>query len=282
MNEYRPLISVIVPVYKVEKFLRRCIESVENQTYTNWELILVDDGSPDSSGKICDEYARKDKRILVIHQENKGLSGARNAGLDRIKGEWVFFLDSDDYIKEETFEEMINYSEKGKYDVVVGQLISLYPGNKLVEMQANPVENNIEKIKENIFSGRQQVSACGRLIKSFIFKNLRFPLNQTAEDLYVCPYIFLKAKSAIVIPKAYYLYSRENENSISNGKYLKDTIIFKLGRFLSWKNHAKLAEKHYPSLVQFCQKEAIKNGIRSYIYNRGGRSPFLEVVRNLL
>lgn len=87
MSEYTPLISVIIPVYKVEKFLKRCVESVRNQTYTNFEVILIDDGSPDMSGKICDEYAKKDSRISVIHKENGGLSSARNAGLDVAKDE---------------------------------------------------------------------------------------------------------------------------------------------------------------------------------------------------
>ncbi|RID95082.1 glycosyltransferase family 2 protein [Dialister pneumosintes] len=103
---YKPLISVIVPVYKVEKHIHRCIESVLKQTYANWELILVDDGSPDSCGRICDAYAARYDNILVIHQENQGLSAARNAGLDRAGGEWVYFLDSDDFIREDTLEKI--------------------------------------------------------------------------------------------------------------------------------------------------------------------------------
>ena len=89
---YCPLVSVIIPVYKVERFLHRCIDSVIHQTYTNWEMILVDDGSPDTSGDICDEYAKKDKRIKVIHQENQGVSGARNKGLDMAQGEWLSLI----------------------------------------------------------------------------------------------------------------------------------------------------------------------------------------------
>ena len=92
------MISVIVPVYNVEKYIRRCIESILIQEYRNFELILVDDGSTDSSGDICEEYAKDNNRITVIHQENKGLSGARNTGISNAKGEWVVFIDSDDYI----------------------------------------------------------------------------------------------------------------------------------------------------------------------------------------
>lgn len=110
---YKPLISVIVPVYKVEKHIHRCIESVLKQTYANWELILVDDGSPDSCGRICDAYASRYDNILVIHQENQGLSAARNAGLDRAGGEWVYFLDSDDFIREDTLEKIELFSKNG-------------------------------------------------------------------------------------------------------------------------------------------------------------------------
>lgn len=94
----QPLLSVIIPVYKVEKYLRQCVDSVINQTYKNLEIILVDDGSPDNCGKICDEYAEKDKRVKVIHQLNKGLSGARNTGTEQASGEYIAFVDSDDWL----------------------------------------------------------------------------------------------------------------------------------------------------------------------------------------
>ena len=110
-------ISVIVPVYKVEKFINRCIDSILNQSYTDFELILVDDGSPDNCGKICDDYASKDKRIVVIHKENGGLSDARNAGIDAMKGQYVTFIDSDDYIHRETFSFLISLIEKENADI---------------------------------------------------------------------------------------------------------------------------------------------------------------------
>lgn len=99
MHENFPLISIIVPVYKVEKYLPKCIESILDQTFTDWELLLIDDGSPDKSGEICDEYALKDARIKVLHKDNGGVSSARNLGLEKAKGEWVTFVDSDDFIQ---------------------------------------------------------------------------------------------------------------------------------------------------------------------------------------
>lgn len=119
IDDKAPLISIVVPVYKVEMFLSRCIESVLHQTYTNWVLILVDDGSPDRCGDMCDAYARRDARILVIHQKNKGLSGARNSGMKNCHGKYLYFLDSDDYIAPETFTVLLRYALQEKAEIIM-------------------------------------------------------------------------------------------------------------------------------------------------------------------
>lgn len=118
MSNINTLVSVIVPVYKVEKYLHRCIDSIINQTYKNLEIILVDDGSPDNCGKICDEYAEKDNRIKVIHKSNGGLSSARNAGLDVANGDYVYFVDSDDYIDTKLVEDNLNLAIEHDADMV--------------------------------------------------------------------------------------------------------------------------------------------------------------------
>lgn len=112
------MVSVIIPVYKVEKYLRQCVDSVLNQTYTDLEIILVDDGSPDRCGEICDAYAKKDTRVIVIHKENGGLSDARNAGMNIAQGEYIYFLDSDDYIKPDAIECLVNIADKEHADIV--------------------------------------------------------------------------------------------------------------------------------------------------------------------
>ena len=119
-------ISVIIPVYNVEPYLRQCLDSVVNQTYKNLEIIIIDDGSPDNCGAICDEYAAKDKRIQVIHKENCGLSAARNDGLARATGEWIAFVDSDDWCELDLYEKAIACAEKTDPDIV---LYSLYKGS---------------------------------------------------------------------------------------------------------------------------------------------------------
>ena len=111
-----PEISVIIPVYKAENYLCHCIDSILGQSFVDFELILVDDGSPDGSGAICDEYAKKDDRIRVIHQKNRGVSSARNAGLDAARGNWVTFIDSDDYVKKEFLEHLYEC----EYDLIIG------------------------------------------------------------------------------------------------------------------------------------------------------------------
>ena len=118
------LISVIIPVYNVENYLRECIESVLNQTFRDFEVILVDDGSTDSSGDICDEYVEKDERVTVIHQKNGGLSVARNTGLSEANGKYVYFLDSDDYISENALATLLNIAENDSSDIVFFDAVS--------------------------------------------------------------------------------------------------------------------------------------------------------------
>ena len=118
METVSPLISIIIPVYKVEPYLRNCLDSIVNQTNRNLEIILVDDGSPDKSGDICDAYAAADERIIVIHQNNQGVSAARNAGLDIAKGDYILFVDSDDWIEQETCEAVLDLALKNNADLV--------------------------------------------------------------------------------------------------------------------------------------------------------------------
>lgn len=269
MTNYEPLISVIIPVYKAERFLYRCIDSVIYQTYTNWEMILVDDGSPDTSGDICDEYAKKDERIRVIHQKNQGASGARNVGLDKATGEWIYFLDSDDYIKENTLEEMLSYSENGYYDVVAGTAVELQANGTFQENALVEEETDINKIRKDVLIDKVGNFAGTRLIKSFVFKNIRFPDFSAREDLFITPHIFFSAKTARIVSKAYYVYSKENPYSVSSGTDLKNIIRFKIGGFLGWMEHAKLAREVDKDIEQFCLRRALCEGIKALVYHSG-------------
>ena len=141
-----PLISVIVPVYNVEKYLRKCVDSIVNQTYKNLEIILVDDGSPDNCGKICDEFAEMDNRVMVIHKENGGLSSARNAGLDIATGEYITFVDSDDYIENDTYEKVVVAINKFDSDLIFFREKSVDESGKTIYINGDTPSGEIFEI----------------------------------------------------------------------------------------------------------------------------------------
>ncbi len=150
--EMKDLITVVVPVYKVEKYIDRCVTSIINQTYKNLQIILVDDGSPDNCGKICDEYAKKDNRIEVIHKENGGLSDARNAGINIAKGKYIAFVDSDDYVANDYIEYMYKILKKENAKISICELQIVWKNTKIEEktnLQENKEIEKNRKIKEN-------------------------------------------------------------------------------------------------------------------------------------
>lgn len=202
------LISVIVPVYKVEKYLPKCIESIINQTHKNIEIILVDDGSPDNCGKICDEYAQRDERIKVVHKENGGLSSARNAGLDIVTGKYISFIDSDDYIAENFIDYMYSVLKKENVDVVQCN----YTRNELTnisEVNEEILVISSEKAIENLNSAElhgKYVIVCNKLYKYSIYKNLRFPIGKVNEDVYVTYLALDRANKVAIISAELYFY----------------------------------------------------------------------------
>lgn len=206
----KPLISIIVPIYKVEPYLRRCLNSIVNQTYTNLEIILVDDGSPDNCPQICDEYAAKDNRIIVIHKENGGLSDARNAGLDICKGEYVSFIDSDDYVDSNYIESLIEPTKKDSYDFIIADYLS---SNEEIEpshlsCKEGPIQSSLTII--SIYCNQQYPpSAWAKLYKrSFLDSNkFRFQKGLLFEDqLWSCT-LACFAKNIYIIHKQIYHYT---------------------------------------------------------------------------
>lgn len=201
-----PFISVVVPVYKVEQYLHNCIESVINQTYTNWELILVDDGSPDRCGEICDEYAAKDSRIKVIHKENGGLSSARNAGLDYPpKGEFVTFLDSDDFWHPDYLCILVGLQQRYNADIVQCEFIrgkeTSFPDiSKEVSIG---VYNN----HEAFLSEKTNIIMCGKLYKKELFGDIRMPEGLYNEDDWTSWKLYYRAKTIVVTNQALYFYT---------------------------------------------------------------------------
>ena len=202
-----PLISVIVPVYKVEKYLRKCVDSIIAQTYKNLEIILVDDGSPDNCGAICDEYEKKDSRIKVIHKENGGLSSARNAGLDIASGEYIGFIDSDDFVSPRMYERMYDAIKRTGADLCKCNLIGFKDGDAVEELakQRNSVEEKVY-CGADIYNKVGLLSAAIKLYKRNLWDELRFPVGKLHEDRFVAYKIYDRCSSVCCIDDILYYY----------------------------------------------------------------------------
>ena len=220
-------ISVVIPIYNVEKYLRGCIDSIINQTYKNLEIILVDDESPDNCPAICDEYEKKDKRIKVIHQKNKGLSGARNSGIELATGKYIVFHDSDDTLELDAIE--ILYNNLKKYGVKIsvgGRSFTFENGKKIckIKEQIERKMNFEEAIEEMNKFYLFDMSACGKLYSKSLFKNLRFPVGKLSEDYFVMYKLFMEAKDICYTSLPLYNYL-QRQNSISRNKKINEDFI---------------------------------------------------------
>lgn len=213
------LLSVIVAVYNVEPYLRECIDSLLNQTYKNLEIILINDGSTDSSGQICDEYKNQDNRVHVIHQQNGGISRARNAGLNAMKGDYITIVDSDDYLLPEAFENSIHNLETYNLDYIIfGSFRSGSGGNGSGKVTLS-LEDKHQQRLINCLTYEGAIG-WGVIYKKKCWENIRYPESQIYEDSVVAHYIIDKSQRCGYIDKEYYFY-RKNPTGICN------TAIFK-------------------------------------------------------
>ena len=219
-----PLVTVVIPIYNVEKYLDRCVDSIVNQTYKNIEIILVDDGSPDNCPQMCDEWAKKDERIRVVHKRNAGLGMARNSGLEIARGEYILFIDSDDYLDLSTIELCVSSALHNNSDVVIF-------GRKDVDDDGVVGEMNI-KTNTDVFTGDEVqhtllpavfsykmgfgVSAAGRMYRTDIFRkhNLRFKSEREiiSEDAYFALELFSKDVTVSIVSKNLYHYYRRSDS----------------------------------------------------------------------
>lgn len=222
-----PLISIIVPVYKVEDYLGKCIESILSQSITNFELILIDDGSPDKCGDICDHYANIDSRIKVIHKRNEGLSAARNSGLDIAKGEYVGFVDSDDWIDENMYGTLMGLLIDNDGDIAQCEFIRTFDENEKVDnSKNNTIEtfNNFEALK-NLYSEKaiSTVVSWNKLYRRDLFEYIRFPVGKLHEDEFTTHKLLYKSRKLVYTSKVFYYY-RQTPNSIMNSKFNKKRL----------------------------------------------------------
>lgn len=219
----KPLLSIIVPVYKVENYLQKCIDSILAQTFTDFELILVDDGSPDNCPALCDAAAAKDARIRVLHQKNGGLSAARNAGLDVARGEWIGFVDSDDYIAPEMYETLYKAVQSTGADLALCDYV------KVDETGALCTQTHVA-VPQKSLTGRELLQkaywttvqiACNKLYHRTIFAQLRYPVGKLNEDFFVIPEICLNTQKAVVVPDVLYYYVQRGDSIMGKSRTLR-------------------------------------------------------------
>lgn len=211
------LVSVIIPVYNTEKYLKRCIQSVKEQTYTDVEIILIDDGSTDFSGVICDEFAKDDVRIKIIHKENEGLSSARNIGMEIAMGEYLAFLDSDDYFSTDCIRKMLEMCTQNDADIAIAKMMNIteYTNEELKFEQIEELQilSKEEAIEASLYQVLYSCTTPGKLYKKSVLDEIKFPVGRLSEDLATCHLILNNAKK-VAYTNSYLYFYRQHSSSI--------------------------------------------------------------------
>lgn len=259
MNE---LISVIVPVYNIEKFIGKCIESIIRQTYHNLEIILVDDGSTDESGRICDEYAKTDTRIKVIHKQNEGLSDARNSGLVICNGKYIGFVDGDDWIANDMYEFLHQTLVEYQADVsVCGHYVE--DDKEVYGSECADGSVRIYNCREAVCAVVEDIEvhsyAWDKLYKKELFDGVRYPAGRYVQDIFTTYRVFMKANRIVCNnqPK-YYYYQRKNSIQRTRGSKLN------WDQFCVYKESAEILRKDYPELRELLVTRLASFGIAAY------------------
>lgn len=212
------LVSVIVPVYNVEQYIEKCLDSICGQDYANLQIILVDDGSADASGAICDRYARKDGRIQVIHQKNGGLSAARNAGMDRAEGDYLVFVDSDDWIERDMVSYMLHRIEKEEAQMAIcGMYLVTGRRRKIRSVSKDEVLSRGEALRELSRNGKIQNYVCSQMTERKLMEGIRFPDGRNFEDILTTYRVMERAERVLLLKEPKYNYL-QRKGGITNGK----------------------------------------------------------------
>lgn len=255
------LFSIIVPVYNVEKYLVRCIESVINQIFKDFECILIDDGSLDNSGNICDEYSLKDSRIVVVHQNNAGVSAARNTGLNIAKGEYICFCDSDDWLEDSLLEQLSFYCQKYTSEIFIYGFANVGAGKKRIYVYDTSATT--AEIRDKVLSYEWTCAVWNKCFKKSFINSKRFPEGVLYEDVAFIPQLVYQAESIKVIPKCLYNYDIDIQGSI--------TKIQKSNRIIDWfigtKSNVDFSVEHNCSFQIICQLKAIIKGYECLVLN---------------
>ena len=243
--KHKPLISVVVPIYNVENYLCRCVDSIISQTYSNIEIILVDDGSPDNCPKICDDYKKKDSRVVVVHKENGGLSDARNAGIKVMNGKYVTFIDSDDYVEKDYVEFLYNLIEKYNVKMSICSYKAIYDTGTILT-QANDCEYTLtssETLAKMLYHEDFNVSTWAKLYEASLFEKVEFPKGKIFEDALTTYKLVDQCDRIAVSLVSKYNYMIRN-NSILTGAF----SVKKLTLIDAYEEMGNYILKKYPNL----------------------------------
>ena len=239
-------ISIIVPVYNVENYLERCVESILKQTYTNFELLLINDGSTDQSGDLCDQLALRDQRIRVIHKENGGLSAARNTGIDHASSDLIGFIDSDDYIDEDMYETLYRQLRESNADLSMCGHYDVF--HQIPEKQVSEIKtwnlSSEEAIKMVMEAKVLSVTAVNKLYKKELFNHLRFEVGKIAEDAFIMIRLLDQCQKVVATNEKKYYYVHR-ENSITTQKF---SLKF-LNVIEAYEQNANIIREHYPVIA---------------------------------
>lgn len=279
-----PIISVIVPVYNVEDYLTKCVNSILLQTFTNFELVLVNDGSTDKSGVMCDEFALADTRIRVIHKTNGGLSDARNRGLADAKGDFLMFVDSDDWVELDMLAYLYDLILMSNSDIAQCSYAKVYQ-DEIIDLKTLVVSTTTytetEEILKKFFLGEDISSiVCDKIYSRKIIKDLRFPVGQTLEDHYLLCDIFLRTKSITISNAVKYYYLQRDNSIMKQGKSLKHMT----SSFLAYKNRIKVSESLESNYLKKLSLKGLASDFFQYyrlIFHLSGKLDSLAMYREL-
>lgn len=254
-----PEISIIVPVYQVEQYLEKCVDSILNQTFSDFELILVDDGSKDRSPEICEEYAKRDTRVKVIHKENGGLSDARNAGLEIATGKYIGFVDSDDYIAADMYEMLYQNLQTYQADMAAVEMMDIYEGRAIKKKYEQPLEVFDQKAAiQAVLDGRALYAyATNKLYKKELFQTVRYPVGKTVEDAYIIIDLLVQCQKIVVINQQKYFYLRRLD-SITGQQFSKKNFDV----IEAWQKNKQKVDPLYPDL----EKNSLRRLCWAYFY----------------
>ncbi|MDE5885512.1 MAG: glycosyltransferase [Oscillospiraceae bacterium] len=272
-------ISVIVPIYNVETYLPRCIDSVLAQSFRNFELLLIDDGATDSSGKICDEYVKKDERIHVFHKKNGGPSDARNYGIEKAEGEYLTFIDPDDYIAANYLEVLYQMltSQDADISIVCSQLVTdMNADTGIMEMMPVYTVDSQEAIRRMLTRDPYGVAVWGKLYVRSLFDDIRFPVGRLYEDMLTSPYVFANCHRVAYTKMPMYFYYQRTESTMNRPIREQDFQAFDGLREI-----IKFVDKRYPEIHDAAICRYIDDSLIVFFHRAVWKEDYAQFVKQI-